>query len=33
MSNLKNTYGFSSSLLDAIRSVHETSKEKTVKLD
>ncbi len=25
MSNLKNTYGFSSSLLDAIRSVHETT--------
>ena len=27
MSNLKNTYGFSSSLLDAIRSVHETSNQ------
>jgi hypothetical protein len=27
MSNLKNTYGFSTSLLDAIRSVHETTHE------
>jgi len=32
MSNLKNTYGFSSSLLDTIRSIHETSKE-DVQLD
>ena len=27
MSNLKNTYGFSSSLLDTIRSIHETSNQ------
>jgi len=33
MSNLKNTYGFSSSLLDAIRSVHETSKEEVEQID
>lgn len=32
MSNLKNIYGFSASLLDAIRSVHETSKEEVVEL-
>ena len=33
MSNLKNTYGFSSSLLDTIRSVHETSKEEVEPID
>ena len=33
MSNLKNTYGFSSSLLDAIRSVHETSNEEVEQID
>jgi hypothetical protein len=30
MSNLKNTYGFSTSLLDAIRSVHENNKEEEI---
>lgn len=33
MSNLKNTYGFSASLLDAIRSVHETTHKEEVELD
>ena len=33
MSNLKNTYGFSSSLLDAIRSVHETSNQDVEQID
>lgn len=33
MSNLKNTYGFSSSLLDTIRNVHETSKEEVEQID
>ena len=33
MSNLKNTYGFSSSLLDTIRNVHETSKEEVESVD
>ena len=33
MSNLKNTYGFSASLLDAIRSVHETTHKEEVELE
>jgi len=33
MSNLKNTYGFSASLLDAIRSVHETSNQDVEQID